>query len=158
MRTHFLNQLSIMGRESVLALEPSFDFYRAKRILNLSIDFDPTADDELPSLRLVAEYVGNTRRYTLTILLESVRELLLPEMNPLLFLPELEIEDLKDRMMEGIRFEVISQFERRFGGRYLVTRARRRTLRLKQRSFRSSPNQCCHSSTSFKQSLKSLSF
>lgn len=114
MRTHFLNQLSITGRESALALEPSFDFYRAKRVLNLSIDFDPAADDELPSLRLVAEYVGNTRRYTLTMLLESVRELLLPEMNPLLFLPELEIEDLEDRMMEGIRFEVISQFERSF--------------------------------------------
>jgi hypothetical protein len=103
-----------MGREIALTLEPNFDFYRAKRILSLSIDFDPTADDDLPLLRLVAEYVGDVKHYALTVLLEGVRELLLPEMTPSLFLPELEIEDVGDRMMEGIRFEVISYFERSF--------------------------------------------
>lgn len=114
MRTHLLNQLSIMGREAALALEPRFDFYRVKRVLNLSVDFDPATDDDLPSLRIVAEYVGDVRRYALTVLLEGVRELLLPEMTPSLFLPELEIEDVSDRMMEGIRFEVISHFEHSF--------------------------------------------
>jgi hypothetical protein len=31
-----------------------------------------------------------------------------------LFLPELEIEDVRDRMLEGIHYEAVSQFERAF--------------------------------------------
>ena len=113
MRTHLLSRLEIAGREKALALELEFDFYRAKRVLKLEIDFD--GDSELsPSLRLDLGYEAGPIRYKLGLLFEDVRELTLPTMTPLLFLPELEIEDVRERMMEGVRFEVISHFERAF--------------------------------------------
>ena len=114
MRTHFLNRLMIKGREKALALEPEFDFYRAKRVLKLEIDFDGDSE-ALPSLRLDLNYdAGSRRHYKLGLLFEDVRELALPTMAPLLFVPELEIEDLRERMMEGVCFEAISHFERAF--------------------------------------------
>jgi hypothetical protein len=113
MRTHYLDRLAISGREKALALEPDFDFYRAKRVLKLQIEFD--GDPGIfPLLRLHLAYDGNARRYELALLFEGVRELVLPEMTPLLFVPELEIEALRDRMMEGVQFEAISHFERAF--------------------------------------------
>lgn len=113
MRTHFLSRLEIAGREKALALEPEFDFYRAKRVLRLEIDFD--GDFEVsPSLRLDLGYEAGPKSYKLGLLFEDVRELALPTMAPLLFLPELEIEDVRERMMEGVRFEAISHFERAF--------------------------------------------
>lgn len=113
MRTHFLNQLAISGREKALVLEPQFDFYRAKKVLKLEIQFDGNSDDD-PSLRLCLAYDTGPRRYKLGLLFEHVRELAFPTMAPLFFVPELEIEDLRERMMEGVRFEAISHFERAF--------------------------------------------
>jgi hypothetical protein len=113
MRTHLLGHLEIAGRDIALALEPEFDFYRASPVLKLEIDFD--GDSEVsPSLRIDLGYEAGQRRYKLGLLFEDIRELALPTMTPLLFLPELEIEDFRERMMEGIRFEAISHFERAF--------------------------------------------
>jgi hypothetical protein len=114
MRTHYLSLLAISGREKALALEPDFDFYRAKEVLKLHINFLDGDLGELPSLRLDVAYDGDSRRYELKLVFEGVRELVLPEMSPLLFIPELEIEDLRDRMMEGVHFEALSHFERAF--------------------------------------------
>lgn len=111
MRTHFLNQLPISGREKALALEPEFDFYRATKVLRLEIEFGGEAET-LPSLRLDLAYEAGPRRYKLGVLLEDVRELVVPTMTPMLFVSELEIEDLRERMMEGARFEMVSHFER----------------------------------------------
>lgn len=113
MRTHFLNRLALTGRDVALAVEPDFDFYRAKQVLSLKIDFDGDSH-ALPSLRLDLAYETPATRYRLSLLFDDVRELVLPAMSPSLFMPELEIEDLGERMMEGIRFEAISQFERAF--------------------------------------------
>jgi len=111
MRTHFLNKLSIAGREKVLALEPEFDFYKAGEVSSLTIDFRTS---EFPSISMTLDYTAEGRRFQLMMQLDGVRELVLPKMTPFLFLPELEIEDVKGRMMEGIRFEVVSHFERSF--------------------------------------------
>ncbi|MCK8503683.1 hypothetical protein [Myxococcus fulvus] len=113
MRTHFLKQLQINGREKALALEPEFDFYRVKRVLKLELEFDDEPE-ALPVLRLDLAYEAGPSRYKLGVLFKEVRELVLPSMPPSLFLPELEIEDLRGRMMEGARFEMISHFERAF--------------------------------------------
>jgi hypothetical protein len=108
MRTHYLAQLPIVGRDMALALEPNFDFYRATRVLKLELELD-----DAPSLRLEMEYV-DARRYRLALLFDGVRELRLPSMSPLLFLPELEVEDMRDRGLESIRFEAVSCFDRAF--------------------------------------------
>lgn len=113
MSTHFLQQLQIGGREKALTLEPDFDFYRAKKVLKLVIEFSEEPEP-IASLRIDLAYHAVARPYRLSLLLDDVRELVIPSMTPCLFLPELEIEDLQERMMEGIRFEIISQFERDF--------------------------------------------
>lgn len=113
MRTHFLNQLAINGREKALALEPDFDFYRADKVLSLEMAF-ARRNQALPSLWLKLEYEASSRSYELVVLLEDVRELVMPTIAPGLVLPELEIEDLRGRGMEGASFEVISHFERAF--------------------------------------------
>jgi len=113
MGTHFLKLIAISGREKALALEPEFDFYRAQTVLRLEIDFG-RGFDPLPSLRLDLAYNAGSNRYKLGVLFKDVRELKLPTMTPMLEVPELEIEDIRDRMMEGIRFEAVSTFDYSF--------------------------------------------
>lgn len=112
MRTHLLSRLTIPGSEMALALEPQFDFYRATKVTGVEVRFE--LDSGTSSLRLDLVYEASSRRYRLSLLFEQVSELSLPTMAPALYLPELEIEDVRARMMEGIRFEVISHFDRAF--------------------------------------------
>ena len=84
MRTHYLKNLAISGREKALALEPDFDFYRANKVLGIHIEFDSDLG-ELPSLRLSVEYRGDARRYELKLLFEGVRELSASRNVPLAF-------------------------------------------------------------------------
>lgn len=79
MRTHFLKQLQINGREKALALEPEFDFYRVKRVLKLELEFDDEPE-ALPVLRLDLAYEAGPSRYKLGVLFKEVRELVLPSM------------------------------------------------------------------------------
>lgn len=113
MRTHLLKELPIHGREKILALEPEFDFYEANNVRKLVIDFGGEAGN-LPSLTLELLYNGRVHRHAVVVLFEGVRQLTLPKMAPSLFISELEIEDIKDRMMEGIHFEAISYFDHAF--------------------------------------------
>jgi hypothetical protein len=112
MRTHSLSELRIEGRDKVLRLEPRFDFYRIRKVHVAVIDFGLRAGDERqPSLVLKADYQGKFKAYTLTIRFDGIRELVLPEMQPFLQLAELEIEDVRDRMLEAVRFEVVSHYD-----------------------------------------------
>ncbi len=93
----------------VLSIEPNFDFYRADRVSRLVIESSG-------SVRMVLDlaYEGPRQTYDLRLAFDGIRELVLPPMSPLMFLPELELEDVSASMLEGIRFEAVSQFERRF--------------------------------------------
>ena len=96
-------------------MEPHFDFYRVKKARTALIESKPAADDEAcTSLTLVADYLGEFGTYSITIRFECVRELILPEMRPNLHFAELEIEDIQFRRLEGVRFEVVSHYDRSF--------------------------------------------
>ena len=115
MRAHNLSDLDITGREKILHAEPHFDFYRIKRARSASITFGHEADDgKYPSLVLVTDYRGDSGAYELTIRFDGIRELVLPEMRPALLFTELEVEDVRGRMLEGVRFEVASHYDRSF--------------------------------------------
>lgn len=111
MRTHYLHELPFPGRDKVLEVDPGFDFYQADRVSGLQLDFG----EENPALTMsLLARAADAAHYTLELRFSGIRELVLPEMKPLLFLPELEFEDVSDRMLEGIRYEVISHYERAF--------------------------------------------
>lgn len=111
MRTHYLKDLSLPGSDKILSQEPEFDFHRVKKVDRLSIDFGAGDRQGIVLLTLTAAYRGKGINYRVTILFEDVRELVLPAMNPWFFLSELEIEDVRERMMEGICYEVVSRFD-----------------------------------------------
>ena len=111
--THFLSKLTIAGANLALEAEPDFDFYRLGRLLEVRITF--AADDErFASVLLRAEYHGKRGEYELTMVCDGVRELAIPPVHQQLSLPELEIEECSSRGLEGVHFEVVSQFDRSF--------------------------------------------
>ena len=108
-----MKELSLVGREKVLGVDPEFDFCRAKRVRRLELDF---SNDEVPapSLHLALECENGENRFELTLLLGGVRELVVPHIHGPLFLPELEVEDVRARMLQGISYELVSHFDRSF--------------------------------------------
>jgi hypothetical protein len=115
MRSHRLANLDIAGREKALGPEPNFDLYRVRKIRALEITFESfdNLNDE-PCLLATMEYEGEKHSYLLDMTCTGIRELLLPEMRPLLWVPELEIEDLRGTMVEGVRYELVSHGDRSF--------------------------------------------
>lgn len=111
MRTHYLSQLQIDGRDRVLSVVPELDLYGAQRVVRLEVDF---GTNETARLSVEFVYDGGGPRYRLGLRFEGVRELVLPRMSSLLQLSEIEIEDVRDRMLEGINFEVVSHFDYSF--------------------------------------------
>lgn len=115
MRTHHLSEIELEGREKVFRVEPHFDFYRIKNARAVVIEFGEGASDAgQPSLLLTTDYQAESKTYNLTIRFEGIRQLVFPEMQPFLQFAELEIEDVRDRMVEGVRFEVVSHYDRSF--------------------------------------------
>ena len=115
MRTHWLSELEIEGREKVFPIEPHLDFHRIKMASAVVIDFGRgDSDGSCPSLVLTADYHTESKAYILTMRFEGIRELVFPEMQPFLRFGELEIEDVRNRMLEGVQFEVVSHYDRSF--------------------------------------------
>jgi hypothetical protein len=114
MGKHLLSELEIEGRDKVLGIYPDFDFYHIKRVRSIGIDFIDGTDAPQPILIMTADYRVESQSYILTIFFDRIRELSLPEMSPFMSLSELEIVDIHDRQLEGVRYEVVSQFDRSF--------------------------------------------
>lgn len=115
MRTHRLSELEIEGREKALQAEPGFDFYQIRRAHAAIIEFgEELSDVSQPSLVLTTDYQTESKAYILTIRFEGIRELVFPDMQPFLQFSEIEVEDIRDSMLEGARFEIISHYDHSF--------------------------------------------
>jgi len=115
MRAHHLSELEIEGREKVLHLEPLFDFYKIRKVRRIVIDFyEESGNSHKPDIIITADYRSKTSTYELVIRFEGVHELVLPDMQPFLHLTELEVEDTRERMLEGVNFEIIAHYENDF--------------------------------------------
>src|ERR1039457_1575892 len=97
MRTHLLTDLPIHGKDKVLQILPSFDFYNLRRITRLIWESNITGLDENSSsnLLLTVMYSVPISATTFQVNLKfcGVRQAQIPELIPSLFLSELEIED-----------------------------------------------------------------
>lgn len=109
MRSHKLIDLKIKGKEKVLQLDPDFSFYDIENVSSLEICFNENEVNLLkPNMLLSVNCSLNSNKYIMKILFKEITELILPDIYQILQLPELEIEDIRSRLMEDIRFEVIS--------------------------------------------------
>lgn len=110
MRSHYLRDLSIDGKDAVLAHIPDFDFYNVRRV----VEFQWTAVSDSDSsggatLGITAEYdfqLPNTRSQVVTMRCLDVKVLKLSELTGSFFFCELEIDDLSEDQLEGIRYRI----------------------------------------------------
>jgi hypothetical protein len=105
MRSHFLRQLPITGREAVLEVIPDFDFYALGRVVRLAIAWGSDAGDS-GELTLATTYVNsqNATVAEVTLRFHGVRQAILPILAPSLYLSEVEVEDFDSDQLEGVRY------------------------------------------------------
>lgn len=112
MRTHFLKELAIPGRERALAVLPDFDFYHLQQLLCLRWESQrgETADEAIADFTFTGLYEagGAPGSFEVTFRCEGVTQLKLPEIHPALFVSEIEIEDLKSHGLENANFRIKS--------------------------------------------------
>jgi hypothetical protein len=110
MRSHFLKDLPINGKESILAVQPSFDFYILRQVTRFRWEMAPNASERSPAanLELTAIYENSQPFEDLLIKVRclDVRQVVLPVLGPSFFLGELEIEDVSGEQIEGVRWRV----------------------------------------------------
>lgn len=119
MRSHFLKDLPITSRESIMKILPDFDFYNVRRITQLSwtSEFDEMSGRFDSDLTLTAAYQTSPPRpaTNITIRCSNVMRLVLPELGPAFYLGEIEVEDISKDQIEGVRYKLKdfgeSQFE-----------------------------------------------
>src|SRR5437762_3377920 len=106
MRTHFLKNLQIAGRDAALDVVPKLDFISLRRDKGLVVKAEDDASSA--TLTLTAEYVDQAagRKATITIRFDGVRYIKLPELNPSLCLSELEIDDVRGHGLEAVRYRM----------------------------------------------------
>lgn len=106
MRSHFLTELSIGGKESILTVLPNFDFYNLRRIARF--DWTAAGTDTGAQLILTAVYESHPDGLVREVVLScsAVRQLRVPELGSSFFLAELEVEDVSGDQMEGVRYKI----------------------------------------------------
>jgi hypothetical protein len=107
MRTHFLKDIPIEGRETILDSLPDFDFYNLRRVTHLGW----TAEDDDSSGRanvyftLVATYQSlRPGLYAIQLRCSDVKKVKLPELGTAFSLSEVEVEDVSTHQLEGVKF------------------------------------------------------
>lgn len=108
MRTHSLKDLVISGKENALRLVVDFDFYRLGRVSKLSWESHSEGNREATAnLSLTANYRTNSaKKVDVSFRFVGVRRCKLPELFPMVFLSEVEVEDVKDAQLEGVRYQI----------------------------------------------------
>ncbi len=119
MRSHFLTDLPIHGKQQVLPALPDFDFYnlRAVTSFNWSSKPETTSRPIIVDFMLDAIYQNPNDGSASGIRLccSDVKQLRMPDLGTSFSPTEIEIEDLSSDQLEGIRYRLkdfgATQFE-----------------------------------------------
>jgi hypothetical protein len=110
MRSHFLKDLPIVGKEAVLKHIPEFDFYNVRRVIKITwIDeHNAEADRTNINVTLAATYDDEKTRTVSPIQLRcsGVKQLRLPDLGTAFWLSEIEIEDIAREQIEDVRYRI----------------------------------------------------
>jgi len=108
MRSHFLKDLSIHGKEPVLAAMPDFDFYNLRAVISFNWSSEPGTISEFTSACLTLDVAYHSADSVSGIRLRcsNLKQLRLPDLGTSFFLAEVEIEDLSGDQLEGIKYKL----------------------------------------------------
>jgi hypothetical protein len=110
LRSHLLRDLSIEGREQVLAAIPNFDFYNLREISRLV--WTKHHESDVAELSFSSIYSdGSTAAADIACSCSGVRLVRVPELQSSFWLSEIEVEELTGDQIEGVRYRL-----REFGG------------------------------------------
>jgi hypothetical protein len=115
MRSHFLRDFRLAGVDAVLRESPEFDLYGLRQVTAIKWHASRAVEGapEL-SVRFAGEGAAENRD-GLEMHCTGVRQLKIPPLSPHFWVSELEIEDLFQAQLEGVRYRV-----RDFGGEFEV--------------------------------------
>lgn len=108
MRMHLLKELTISGQENALRLIPDFDFYKLQQIVRLTweIRYDKKEKITADLVMTITYDTSSTDKAEVTLRFAGATRVKFPELLPFLFLSEVEIEDVSDTQLEGVRYTV----------------------------------------------------
>jgi len=101
----------ILGEDAIRKVIPDFHLYQLDKVRWMTLEFGDGEENgnrhQKASLMINASYAQDGEAYTVTMKLDGVQQLNLPEIGaaPLAFC-ELAVEDVRNNMMEGINFYV----------------------------------------------------
>ncbi len=104
MRSHLLSDLSIDGREQVLAAIPNFDFYNLGEISWLEWTRKP--DSGVAELAFSSAYRDGTKSAPIDVVCccSGTQLVRVPELQSSFFLSEIEVEEITADQIEGVRY------------------------------------------------------
>jgi hypothetical protein len=106
MRTHYLRDLQIAGRDEVLATWHDFDLYRLSRVVYICVSLNEDGLSANISMSVLYDAHIAASCGKIIFHFRGCRWAKVPELSPLFFLNELEIEDVRGHQLEGIHFKV----------------------------------------------------
>ena len=115
MRSHFLKELPIAGKEAILEEIPEFDFYNVRRVVKITWADENSAEAHRTSINLTLDTTyddRNTRMVsTIQIRCSGVKQMKLPDLGSPFWPSEIEIEEITHEQNENPGSEL-----RIFGG------------------------------------------
>lgn len=105
-----LKKLNLPMVQEIKRAIPAFDSFNLRKVGNLSI-----AWSEDCAIALSVKYIANDScSHEIVLALEGVRSIKIPEISGDMWLTEFNIVDVSDQQLEGIRYEVVDEFDRSF--------------------------------------------
>ena len=115
MRSHFLRDLPIDGKEAVLEEIPEFDFYDVRRVNKITWVDQNSAEADRASINMTLDVTYDDGKSGMVspvqIRCSGVKQVKLPDLGSAFWPSEIEVEEITHEQNENVRFRV-----RDFGG------------------------------------------
>lgn len=108
MRSHFLSDFPRAANGEILTVLPNFDFHHLDEVTELCWNSSTgILAEHRADIKIKALYENGDVRVTVAIHCLDVKQLLLPRIGPSMPLFEVELEDISNDQLEGIRYKLI---------------------------------------------------
>jgi hypothetical protein len=110
MRSHFLKELPIAGKEAILEEIPEFDFYNVRRVVKITWVDENSAEAHRTIINVTLDATYDDRKTRIVSPIEircsGVKQMKLPDLGSPFWPSEIEIEEITHEQNENVRFRV----------------------------------------------------